>query len=560
MIKKVMFFKILLFLLSFHYQANSDDFFEYRLSPEVNSKIKLNEIKKKIGHNYVITSANPYATAAAEKILLSGGNAADAAVALQITLGLVEPQSSGLGGGSFALFYNNLNKEITNYDGRETAPKKINSELFLDEKKTPMRFFDAVLGGKSVGVPGTLETLFQIQQDHGLLDWSDLFKSVIDLSYSGFLPPPRLIKSLNKEKFLWEELTNIDIFKKILKFPEKLVKNIDYAKTLEKISKNHRVFYDGDISNEIVRNVREAKKNPGKLSVSDLKSYKVKKSKALCTELKKFILCGPNLPSSGGILITQGLLIYEKLTEEKKKDFFEVLNIINFLYQQRAELADPDFVKINIKEILDPLIVEKKYKIFLKKQGVASSKIKFHSTSHFSILDKEGNVISMTSSIENSFGSRIFTDGFFLNNQLTDFSFNPYKDSKLHKNRPEGGKKPLSSMTPIIILDKNKDFLFTSGSPGGTAIISYVFKTIIDIFYLGLDPMESLNKGNYLKKGNKLYLEKGKFNLEKIVKSKKDNEEIIERPLSSGITVIKKENNYLHGYADPRRDGNVQAK
>ena len=559
-------FKYYIILTSFFFLSSFkiDENDNYRLSPEVESNYNFHQkvLKNK---KEIIVSANPYATQMAKKILDAGGNAADAAVTLQLVLGLVEPQSSGLGGGSFALFYDQSKKKITNYSGRETAPENVSQNLFLKNNGNPKKFFDAVVGGISVGVPGTLETLYQIHKDFGNLSWVELIDPVIKLAKNGFIPPKRFKEAIKKEKYLWNQNINIDYFNSIRENPEKRVSNYEYSRTLEKIAENYRDFYEGKIAKAIVKKVNNAKNNPGALSMSDMKNYKVQKKDALCIELKTNIFCGPNLPSSGGISIAQALLLYENYGFNHKESFNNLLNILEFVYVERSKyLADSDFQYVNQEELIDLKYLKKKFESFLK-QNSKSSSISFKdllsSTSHFSIVDKHGNVISMTSSIENTFGSRLYVEGFLLNNQLTDFSFLPVKDKKPVKNKVEGGKRPLSSMSPIIILDKNNEFLLSIGSPGGTAIISYVFKTIIDLVYKNVEPLNSIRKGNYLKKKNTIILETGFFDINQMKeKLLNDNERLIERRLTSGIAIIKKDGEYYEGAADIRRDGTVIGK
>lgn len=559
------FFLILSLISKFTYSktgSNIKDF--YQLSPEIKSEKMISTSKKMFGKEIIIVSANDYATSVAKDILIKGGSAADAAVILQLVLGLVEPQSSGIGGGSFALYYEKKEKRIINYDGREKAPKKIKSNIFLDESNIPRKFFDAVVGGESVGVPGTLELLYQIHKTHGRIEWSELLKPVIKLAEEGFYPPPRLIQSLKKEDHLWRIDQNNNYFNDIKNNPKIKVSNIEYAETLKLISQNYRDFYEGGIAENIVKKVRNSNINPGKLDMKDMKSYQITKTEALCKELAKIVFCGPNLPSSGGILLTQALTIYENYSfETTRNKKHKLLDIMEFIYNERSSLlADSNFEKIDVDSLLNKDYLIKKFDLFLKQKSFSLNKAKnnFNSTSHFSILDKYGNVISMTSSIENAFGSRLFINGFLLNNQLTDFSFK-VKDSRgLIKNRPEGGKKPLSSMSPIIILDKDKDFIFSIGSPGGIAIIAYVLRNIVNIIYEDFDPLESVKSGNYLKKDMKIYIEKNKLNKEEFLELSYEEDKIVEIPLTSGLGIIMKENDVYIGIADLRRDGTVYAK
>jgi gamma-glutamyltranspeptidase/glutathione hydrolase len=561
-IKNYILFFIFIFYVSLSF---SKDKFQHQILPEISTSTNYYADKKKIGKSEVIVTANKYATDAGKYILEKGGNAADASVTVQLILGLVEPQSSGIGGGGFAIYYDKREKKIINYDGREKAPRKINPKVFQDNNGRSKNFYDAVLGGKSVGIPGLIDMLYRIHSDYGILPWNKVVEPAIRLAENGFYPPNRLIKSLKKEKYLWQIEESNDFFKEIRDNPKKKILNPSYAQTLSIVSKNYRDFYEGSIAIDIVDRVNSSHLNPGVLNLNDMASYRSQKSNGICTELKEIYFCGPDLPSSGGIAISQALFIYENYRFLGSKTGFEnVLDILAFIYKERSlYMADPEYEIIDYDYLLDKKKILKRFDTYLKnkkEQIYSGSRTNFNSTSHFSILDKYGNSISVTSSIENSFGSRLFVNGFLLNNQLTDFSFQSEENGKIKKNRVEGGKKPLSSMSPIIILDKKKDFIFSTGSPGGTAIIAYVLKTILDTIYNGIKPEESVRRGNFLKKSNKIYLEKERFNIKEIEKSISSKNKIIEIPLTSGIAIIKKENDHYIGVADFRRDGTVFAK
>ena len=550
------FFLIFYFSFALSNQKNNS---EYRLEPETVLSQRSQELKVGEAKNAIIVSANKYSTDMAWNILKSGGNAADATVTLQLVLGLVEPQSSGIGGGSFLTYLDKKNNSVITYDGRETAPFYATENLFLDDNKKSISFFDAVVGGLSVGVPGTLDLLFTFHRDYGELSWEEVIKPVIKLAENGFYPPKRLRNAILKEKFLLNENINNDYFSKIKKKPLNKIKNLEYASTLKKISADYKIFYNGEIAIDIINKVKNHPRKPGLMELTDLSNYRSLKSKALCYKLKNNTICGPNLPSSGSIAIIQALILYEKYNFRKDYDeFTKQIKILEFIYSLRKEyLGDNRFVNVNLKKLLDKsfLLVEfEKFLISEKKQNVNFNKNEFNSTSHFSIVDFYGNVVSMTSSIESSFGSRQFTNGFLLNNQLTDFNFQPLKNEKKVKNRVQGGKKPLSSMSPLIILDKKNNFLFSVGSPGGTAIISYVFKSIIDVMYMKISPIDSIKKGNFVSKDGKIFIERNMFDLEKI---KSNYENVIERNLISGIAIIKKEKNLYRAAADIRRDGSV---
>lgn len=557
---------ILLFCFNFFIVIGySSEHSNRRLEPESHSSQVYKDEKAFFSKDFIVVSANKYATDAAIKILNQGGNAADAGVSLQLTLGLVEPQSSGIGGGSFALYYDAKEKNILNYDGREKAPQYIPENIFLKSSGERVNFFDAVVGGKSVGVPGTLATLKEIHRDHGVLKWENVIQPAIDLARNGFIPPPRLLQALKKEKYLFDQNLDNQYFTNIKNNPKKLVRNYEYLNTLRKISEDERSFYEGVIAKNITNKILN-NDNPGYMSLVDLQEYEIVRGKPLCIELKHFFFCGPSLPSSGGVSIAQALILYENFEFEKGiSEFSRTLQILDFVYFLRDKhLADPKYINIDLNKLLSKKFLKSEFQKYLdynKKVFSIANEEEFSSTSHFSIVDGSGNVLCMTSSIENGFGSRIYTDGFLLNNQLTDFSFLIEDNNIKIPNRPEGGKKPLSSMSPILILNKDKEFIASLGSPGGTAIISYVFKSILDIFYKEIPPMDSISNGNYVKKSGKIYLEKGKFSDRiKFNLEMSEGSQVMSRSLVSGLGIIIKNKNGLYGYADIRRDGTVNGK
>ncbi|MBC10822.1 MAG: hypothetical protein CMP32_02795 [Rickettsiales bacterium] len=552
MIKKINFF-IVLILISNDLLA---DKLNQSIEPEPSSVFSDSDRKNAYGDDFVVVTANNYATELGFKILELGGSVIDAAVTIQLTLGLVEPQSSGLGGGMFATYYDASSRKTFSFEGRETAPKDINSSIFLEDNGKPKKFFDAVVGGLSVGVPSTLKTLKQMHEEYGLLEWEKLIDPVIKFTEDGFLPPRRLLNALKKDKFFLKKNSNSS-FKKILENPNTKFVNNDYAESLKTISKNYEDFYSGEIAKNIVVEVRNSE-NPGKLSLKDLKDYKPKKQQALCMKLESgYKVCGPNLPSSGTICILQILQLYEDL-KNKNIELGDILEIINFVYYVRdKQLADDEYEKINLKKLLSLNFLKTEFQLY--KEERSSKEIEnfdqiFNSTSHFSLVDKYGNILSLTSSIESSFGSKIIVNGFILNNQLTDFSFKTKdQNGELIKNRPESGKRPLSSMAPLIIFDKNNDFILTIGSPGGKAIISYVARVLIDIFYNQIDSASSIRKPNYIKIRDKTFVEN-----EDLKKNLKQVSKI--RNLTSGLAIIENTENGFNGIADFRRDGTAKGK
>ncbi len=555
--KKIIFFLVTLLLLFSTGKTFSNEL-DQSIQPEMSSGTKFNE-KLKYGEfdNFALVTANDYASRIGYDILKIGGTVADAAVAIQLTLGLVEPQSSGLGGGIFLTYFNKKTNKVLSFEGREKAPQKIKEDVFLKKNGKPKKFFEAAVGGSAVGVPSSLKTLFLFHQKFGKLKWKEIIKPVIKLSSDGFIPPNRLINALKKEKYLFELSPN-SIYKEVRSNPDKKFFNKSYTKTLKKISENISYFYNDDIAKDIVLTIQKSK-NPGTMTLDDIKKYNPEINQALCHKLNiGYKICGPNLPSSGTICLINALILYEYLHYKnlKKPNLNQILDILNFVYYIRDNfLADPDYVSFNLKDQLNKKKILKKFKKFQDDNKILSInnyEQVFSSTSHFTLVDKYENVLSATSSIENSFGSRLFTNGFFLNNQLTDFSFKRIDSvGKLIKNRPGGGKRPLSSMSPIIVFDSEDNFLLTSGSPGGKAIISYVFKSLISSLYLNEKIDKAIEKPNYIKINGKIFVEDESlnYNLKKIG---------MKRNLTSGLAIIKNEGEKLIAGADSRRDGTVR--
>lgn len=556
--------KIFFFLISIIFSTQeilADDNIYHTVQPESSSKRNyFNNLRFGEFKDYAVVTANDYATKIGYRVIEEGGTVADATVGIQLALGLVEPQSSGLGGGLFVTYYDYKSKKTYSFLGRETAPKNLNQEIFLDSNKKPKKFFDAAIGGASVGVPGTLHALYRFHKEYGKLKWRRIVNLVLELSYKGFVPPNRLVNALKKEKYLFE-INPKSIYRSVLIDKSKIFHNHKYSETLEKVSSGIVEFYNGKISKNIVKEVNNSN-NPGNLSLTDIKNYNSEKEESFCFKLKnKYQICGPNLPSSGTLCIVQSLIIFESLLNEKKikldKYYLEeILEILNFVYFLRdSQLADPRFVEIDLQKLVDEDFLLKNYSKFKKNKSPLVTKNLdeiLSSTTHFSAVDKYKNVVSVTSSIESSFGSRLFVDGFFLNNQLTDFTFNVYgKEGNLLKNRPEPEKRPLSSMAPLIVFNENDDFLLSIGSPGGKAIISYIFKSLIDIFYLKLEIKETIQNPNYIRIKNKTFVESS--NLKEKIRGKSSV-----RNLTSGLAIIKKKKNGYSVGADYRRDGTTR--
>jgi len=531
----------------------------------------------------MIAAANPLAAQAGYNILEKGGNAVDAAIAVQLVLTLVEPQSSGIGGGAFLLYFDNKNKKVGTYDGREMAPAAVKENHFLKTDGNPLKFYEAVVGGKSVGVPGALAMLESAHKDHGNLPWKDLFDAAIELSEKGFAISPRLHFLLNRDKYLKTKSAAAAYFYKAdgaAKDVGTILKNPALATTLKAIASNGATaFYTGAIAEKIVNAVKADTENPGLLTLTDMKNYVAKKRAPICAPYHGFNICGMGPPTSGGVTSLQIL----KLLEHHNLSAIspgspDAINLISeasaMAFADRGlYLADSDFVDVPMQAMLSaPYIARRSALIEAGKTNIPydagdpakranlltpDDAIELPSTSHFSIVDAEGNAVSMTTSVENVFGSRLMAGGFILNNQLTDFSFRPSKNGIHVNNRIQAGKRPRSSMSPTLVLNADNSLNMAIGSPGGSRIIGYVTKTIIGVLDWGLDMQSAIDLPHYVNRNGTLDLEKGTD----VAASKSQLEamgyKVKIRLLNSGLHGIRVTDGGLQGGADPRREGVV---
>ena len=516
--------------------------------------------------DFIVSSANPIATKIGKNILKNNGNAMDAAIAIQLILNLTEPQSSGIGGGGFLLYYNKKENKLHFYDGRETAPLNIKKEYFLNKKNEPLKFYDAAIGGISVGVPGLLSMLEMAHIDNGNLNWSELFKPAIKLSKKGFPISPRLYEKIKNDKYLYlmsstKKYFYLDEEPKQIGY---LLKNPKFAYSLESIAQNgSNSFYNGELAEEIIKQIRNAPIRKGIMNLEDLSNYKAVKRKPLCKKYKNYKICTAPLPSGGGMTILQVLGVLEKFQlsrETIKNDIHLIIEASKYAYLDRYKyLGDPDFNQLDANELLSEEYLNKIAKKIRNKEIVKINLEKNiekveRSTTHFSIYDNDGNVVSMTSSIENSFGSRLMAGGFLLNNQLTDFDFK--SKNGLHMNNlVEPNKRPLSSMSPTIIFDNNNNVKMAIGSPGGKSIPMYIIKTIVAVLEWEMGIQEAVDFPNFSLGKNHIFLEKNKFN--KKIKNYLVNlgYSIKEKDLNSGLHGFTIKNQEVSGAADFRREG-----
>ncbi len=531
---------------------------------------------------FMAAVANPYAAEVAIDIMRQGGSAVDAAIATQLVLSLVEPQSSGIGGGAFLLHYDSASGSVAAYDGRETAPRAATEELFLTDG-SPMEFFEAVVGGQSVGAPGVIRMLEMAHQHHGHLPWDTLFRPAITLADHGFKVSPRLNMLIEKDKYLGTQIIARHYFYHLdgsARRVGEIRRNPEYASALKLIAAGGGdAFYRGPLAQEIVDTVRSAA-NPGLLAMEDLTDYRAVRREAVCAPYRNTRVCGMPPPTSGGVTVLQILGILENFDlGTLAPDSTEAIHIISeasrLAYADRSiYLADPDFVRVPVNDLLDPdylgnraLMIDREASRGKAIPGTLPRQAShfresgwspdYPSTTHFSIVDAAGNAVSMTSSIENAFGSRLMARGFLLNNQLTDFSFRPTMDGNRVANRVEPGKRPRSSMSPTLIFDETGQLQYVLGSPGGSRIIAYVARTIIGLVDWKLDPQQAVSLPHHVNRNGSTELEADTALIDLQASLENMGHEVETKPLVSGLHVIGITADGLDGGADPRREGVV---
>ncbi|WP_029554047.1 gamma-glutamyltransferase [Verminephrobacter aporrectodeae] len=476
----------------------------------------------------MVAAANPLAVRAGVDILAQGGSAIDAAIALQMVLNLVEPQSSGIGGGAFVLYFDKGANKLLAYDGRETAPGSASPDLFTGSDGKPLGFLAAVDGGLSVGTPGVLRMLEAAHRAHGKLPWKALFEPAIQLSENGFAISQRMSLSIAEAaaRIKAQGEPGASYFLNAdgtAKAAGSILKNPELAATLRAVAAGGAdAFYQGDIARDIVAKVRNHPSNPGKLSLDDLSGYTYKVREPLCSVYRvQYRVCGMPAPSSGGITVLQtlGMLQRFDLTAMQPNTLdtvHAVSEAYRLAYADRAlYVADPDFVSVPQAGLIDADYLRERARLISMQKtmgtpvagtppGVQGAKGQDNapalpSTSHLSIIDSAGNAVSMTSSIENGFGSLQMVRGFLLNNQLTDFSFSATDAAgKPIANRVQAGKRPRSSMAPTIIFNASTgDLEGVIGSPGGSAIIQYTTKSILGMVDWGLNVQQAINLPNF---------------------------------------------------------------
>ncbi len=532
---------------------------------------------QKIG---VTASADPRATQAGMEMLRKGGTAADAAMAMMLTLTVVEPQSSGIGGGGFLLYQNGKTGILSTMNGRETAPQSATPDRFLDAAGNPLPFMDAFPGGRSVGVPGNIALMAKTHKKWGKLPWATLFAPAIRLADKGFVVSAILETRLKSVEKLWEKFPHAQKIYWVDGKPAPkgtLIRNPDLAKTLRVLAKaGPKAFYTGAIAKSLVETVQQSPVAPSDMSLADMAKYKAKEQSALCAPYRVYVVCGMAPPSSGATTILQMLGILEHfdmkaLGKDNPKSWHLLGEAMQLAYADRdAYLGDPDFVDVPVAGLIDPLYlsiraaqIDPDHAASSYSAGMPPSATKrtaavsgeISGTTHFVARDKFGSVATMTSTIEGLFGSQLISGGYFLNNELTDFTFAPEKNGAPVANRVQGGKRPLSSMSPTIVYDAKGRMILALGSAGGKRIIMHVAKTLIGVLDYGLPLDQAIAMPNIFFAGGKLLIEKG-AGFDALSGPLSAYGQFVE-PLDfpSKVTGVQHTDNGWTGAADPRSEG-----
>lgn len=546
----------------------------------------LTEQSGSTAQHFMVAAANPHAAEAGYGILKAGGNAIDAAIAIQMMLNLVEPQSSGIGGGAFLVYWDATAGKLTTYDGRETAPASAGPDYFLKADGSRKGFWEAVNGAGSVGVPGTVALLEMAHKAHGTLPWPDLFQPAIGMARDGFTISPRLGGAIARaaKRGLPDQPSGSGTYffnpDGTPKTPGSVLKNPDFAESLETIAAGGAAaFYEGTIAEGILTALASTPDNPSLMTEADLAGYRAIERDPVCVAYRAYEICGMGPPSSGALTVGQILGMLAQF-DMKAVGYGPVAAHLfaeasRLAYADRAlYMADDDYVEVPVRGLLDPHYLRaraaqidtgramqeaapgtppfaRKGDLFPDHQPERAG------TSHFVIVDAAGNAVSMTTTIETGFGSRLMAGGFLLNNELTDFSFLPEKDGKPIANRVEGGKRPRSSMAPTIVLKDGRPVILI-GSPGGSRIIPYVAWALIGMIDWGMDPQQAIDMGHVSNRNGPTDLEDGTpvTSWRSALEAKGHTVKI--RSMNSGLHAIKIGDTMLSGGADPRREGAVR--
>ncbi len=562
----------------------------------------------------MVVAANPHAAEAGRRLLRGGGSAIDAAIAVQAALTVVEPQSSGIAGGAFLLYYDAEQGKLHAYDGRETAPAAATSALFMHEGGEPFNFVEAVVGGRSVGTPGVLRMLELAHKRHGKRPWGEAFGPGIELAERGFEISPRLYKLLHRDplfRTIGAARSHFYLDDGRAKAVGTQLKNPQLAEVFKMIAKGGAdAFYTGPIAQDIVKTVREAKRpstflagvnlamlemgapygigwmadevNAGVLTAEDLKGYQAKDREPVCIPYGggRYRVCGMPPPTSGGVTGLQilGILSHTDLAKHDPRSA-QAAHLISeaskLAFADRGlYLGDPDFVKVPVLGLLSEEYLKARAALIKPDRSMGKAKpgkpsgaqanllpdnaLELPCTSHFSIVDARGNMVSMTTSVENVFGSRLMVRGFVLNNQLTDFAFVPKRDGRMVANALEPNKRPRSSMSPMIVFEGEKP-LMAVGSPGGSRIIGYSAQAVLGVLVWGLSPQKAIELPHIVNRNGPLELENQGWSTGQLKKVKAKlvamghKVKVVEQ--NSGLHALMRSGQGWVSGVDPRREG-----
>ena len=529
----------------------------------------------------VTSSADPRATEAGREILMKGGSAADAEMAMMLVLTLVEPQSSGIGGGGFFIYHDAKTGQILTIDGREKAPAAATPDRFLGKDGKPRGFMDVVPGGLSVGVPGNIRLMQDVHKRWGKLPWADIFQPAIALADKGFKVTPVLNRYMTLYADVWKDFPEARAIYYVDGKPAPVgtvIKNPAYAKILRDIAaRGPDAFYTGTNAQAIVSAVTQAPRNQSKMTLADLKAYQAKERPAVCTTYRVYKVCGMGPPSSGattvfGILGMLEAYDMKAMGKDNVMSWHLLAEAMQLAYADRGQyLGDSDFVDVPVKGLLDkqyladrrmlisPFAVRSDYPAGSPpgaEPRTASGPVNEHGTTHFVAVDRDGNVATMTSTVESIFGSQLVANGYILNNELTDFTFAPEKDGKPVANRVEANKRPLSSMSPTIVYGPDGKVVLALGSAGGKRIIMHVTKTLIGVLDWGLSAQDAIALPNLFFDDQGAIIEDNAMGQKIAQESAVFGKPIRPEDFGSKVNAIERTPTGWRGAADPRTPGN----
>lgn len=528
----------------------------------------------------VVSAADPRAAEAGREILRQGGSASDAAIAMMLALSVVEPQSSGIGGGGFMIHNDGATNAVDTLDGRETAPASANPRLFLGEDGKRMPFLQAMPGGRSVGIPGNIALAARASAKWGKLKWSALFQPAIRLAENGYQVTPRLANALSQLKGLWPDFPAAQAIYWHDGRPKQVgetVKNPALAALLRTVAaKGPKAFYSGKNAKAIIAATGQSKRNPTVITKQDVASYRAVERAAVCSAYREYKLCGVGPPSSGATTVFQILGMLERfdlkaLGKDNPQSWHLIAEAMFLGYADREKyLGDPGFVSVPVAGLLDKAYIASRSATISPDTSLpdyeagnppgaqprtAAVSGEVAGTTHFVAVDARGDVASMTSTIEGPFGSQLIANGYFLNNELTDFTFAPEKDGAPVANRVEAGKRPLSSMSPTIVYDRDGKAIFAVGAAGGKTIIMQVAKTLIAHLDWGLSARDALAAPNIYMAGDAVLVEPDTTLSAMQSQLAGFGRTVVAGRMSSKANAAERTTTGWQGAADPRSEG-----